>query len=772
MSELFKLQQRIETEFGVRAPLPGGALDYDAIVPAGEAAEALARDEDRPDEDRYPALKPALAGGGLIGSALLLGSGIDASVYMMAGGVALAGIAGVIFILRGWQPKKGADEAGLAIGRDPGESVRDRQWERSEATHLLSTIHDALGDIAVIRDNEGKIVEANSVFCEMTGWLSPRGLTCEAIGIVFENVGQQHRFRVAIDSLHGRKIFDWHDVIVRDGAHGRFMVQSIARDITEETLRNAQAERARKRAEAASRAKSRLLATVSHDIRTPLAGILGMSHLLSQTRLTPEQKNYLAGMRQSGHALVQLVDDLLDFSSIEAGRFQLRPAEERLREIIENVVEMLAHRAHEKDIEIGACVEAGVPGLMTFDAPRLRQVLFNVIGNAVKFTHAGGVSVHARVDGGDVVIAIEDTGPGMSAGELARVFDEYEQAGPNDQRAAGTGLGLAISRRIMEAFGGTLTASSREGAGSRFEIRFPVAGADIAEAARSREGVLAGSAVLVIAPQGPASAALAATVTTLGGACFSVATAEQAELIAARALSGRLDLTDIIVDHRHAAQFHRLLQLQPALAEQKLRRTYLINPEERTGRPINQMDGYDAWLIRPLREKSLIDVLKGRMRGMEVRDAINDNRPVLRDVLPPVEAPEPAGVLIAEDDPVVALLVRSVLERAGHDVRVVNDFGALAQALYDQPHMRNRIEPQLIITDLNMPGGDGFEMLARLRASEEEGRPHRPVLVLTSDTRPEKRRELYAAGADCVMTKPADPRQLMTEVDRLLATRG
>ena len=359
--------------------------------------------------------------------------------------------------------------------------------------------------------------------------------------------------------------------------------------------------------------------------------------------------------------------------------------------------------------------------------------------------------------------------PGMNAREQARVFDEFEQAGTHAQRAGGAGLGLAISRRIMEEHGGSLTLSSIPGTGSTFQIRFPALGCDLSTASLARKDVLGMSRVLVMAPAGPASAALSATIRTLGGSCERAETLEGAQAAAVKALSMGLPLTDIIVDHRHAAQFRRLLAHIPSLEQQQLRKTYLINPEARNGRQINQMDGYDAWLIRPLREKSLVEVLRGRMKGMEVRDAFNDNRPMLREVPALRDRPAEGGVLLAEDDPVNAFMVRSVLERAGHTVRVVDDFGALAVTLFDAP-AGARITPELIISDLNMPGGDGLSMLERLRQHErQEGVKPVPVIILTSDTQPDMRRKLLSAGASAVLSKPADPKALTAEIDRLLS---
>lgn len=755
MSDLSNLKKRIETEFSA----PARTLDNrDVTQPVSTSAA------DHPSMiDRYRKLMPMMACLAVLSSAMLLVLGIDRGIYLLPAVLAFAGLSGAALLLSDWrQAARRAAERTQATE----ESAGDSRWERSETSQLLSTIHDALGDIALIREPGGRIVQANAVFCRVTGWLRPEHLTCAEIGIEFEPAGQPHRFLVRIATDEGVQVFDWHDVVAREPSSGRFMLHSIARDITREHARAQESEDARRRAEQASHAKSQLLATVSHEIRTPLSGILGMSHLITKTRLTSEQKNYLAGMRQSGHALVQLVEDLLDFSSIEAGRFQLRPTQEPLRETIESVVEMLSHRAHEKGIEIGATVDAALPALMEFDAARLRQVLFNVIGNAVKFTQTGGVLVEASLDGREVVVRVDDSGPGMTAEEQSRIFDEFEQAGANQQRAGGSGLGLAISRRIMEAFGGALTVSSVPGNGSTFEIRFPAVGCELSPTGEVRSSFLAKSSVLVLAPRGPAADALAKTIVTLGGTCDVVETLEAARIVIRRRNATGVPISDIIVDHRQAAEFRRLMTAMPELEGKAPRKTYLVNPEERSVRPINQMDGYHAWLIRPLREKSLVAVLQGRMKGMEVRDAINDNRPVLRDVPPAEERPVAAkGILLAEDDPINAFMVRAMLEKAGHTVHVVGDHGALGSALFDAK-MRADFVPELLITDLNMPAGDCLETLKRLRDGDRDHAV--PAIVLTSDMRAETRERLLLAGASTVLAKPADPKTLTLEISRLL----
>jgi len=750
MSEPVKLQNRLKAEFA-EAPRrsAGSRPETDAATDALKIDHAVRP----PEAEGLKTVRNLIAGIGMLLAVLVVATGIAAGFYITAIALGLAGVAGAAFLLSTHRPLAGI------------EADRDRSWERSETSQILSAIHDVLGDIIVMRTLDGRILSANAVLGELTGRSDVDGKTCEALGLTFRSQASAHRYDVDVEGPAGKRIYSWHDVTVRDPASGELVVHSIARDVTEERRAEGERERARERAEEASAAKSRLLATVSHEIRTPLSGILGMSHLIGQTRLTAEQKNYLAGMRQSGHALVQLVDDLLDFSTIEAGRFQLRPSEEPVRPMLESVVEMLSHRAHEKGIEIGSFVSPDVPGLLLYDAPRLRQVLYNVVGNAVKFTHTGGVFLETTLDHGAVVIRVTDTGPGMNAEEQARIFQEFEQTGSTAQRSGGTGLGLAISARILSEAGGGLTLESTPGRGSTFTIRMPVDLLQKASNSAARRGVLKGSLVFLLAPAGPASRALVRTIDALGGKCHLATSFDEAHDL----VQGLADLTDIIVDNRLAGVFRRELADLAFFRESRARRIYLVNPEERSGRAIGNGEGYDSWLIRPLRERSLVEVLRGRMKGIEVRDAINDNRPILKDL--PAATSEPVKtktggmrVLLAEDDPVNAMLVRSVLERAGHTVRHVPDYPALVSALAGATDA-GPFAADLILTDLGMPGGDGKAMIARI-VQREYGNARLPVIVLTADSRAGLRAELLSVGADAVLAKPADPAALIAEIGR------
>jgi signal transduction histidine kinase/CheY-like chemotaxis protein len=735
MQSLAQLQERLSAAFG------GAAVRAYRGRAAGELSSPAAF------RFQHPPLFHWLGGSGLLAAILLLLLSYWGGPLMTGLGLiliaAIAGLVGVVF--------RGAGRAG---GRGP------QTPERADATGLLGTVHDVLGDIVVTRMMDRRIIGANETFRQLTGRAKPEGQTCEEIGLAFRPGPQPHRYDVEISTPAGQRIFLWHDVVTRDPANGRLLLQSIARDVTEERLAAESREEARQKAEYNSAAKSRLLATVSHEIRTPLSGILGMAHLISETKLTQEQQNYLTSIRQSGHALTQLVEDLLDFSTIEVGRFQLRPRSESLRKLVESVVEMLAHRAHEKGIEIGATVSCDVPELMSFDPARLRQVLFNVIGNAVKFTQVGGVFIRISRAAGELLISVTDTGPGMTAEEQARIFGEFEQGGSLAQKSNGTGLGLAISARIMREFGGSLSVASEKGKGSQFTIRFPVEFAE--EDTATRNALLAGNSIVLLAPAGAARTAIAETITTLGGRCHLVATGEAArESLLSLARSGDRP-TDIIVDHRMSEEFSLHIADRTEIAALGLRKVLLVNPEERNS---YSLDLFDAWLIRPLREQSLIDVLRGRMRGMEKRDALNDNQPGIGlSVAERAATGDGLSILLGEDDPINAMLVRVMLEKGGHSVRHVEDFESLLDsALGDD-------RPDIIISDLSMPGGNGSDMLGRLRGHERrlDLQPV-PVIVLTADKSDESRRQVLLNGANRVMVKPVDPVRLLTEVQAVVA---
>ncbi len=240
-------------------------------------------------------------------------------------------------------------------------------------------------------------------------------------------------------------------------------MQSVGRDVTDRVEAERALAEARDQAEAPSRAKSRFLAIVSHEICTSLNGILGMADLLRDTALSPEQTTYVNAVKTSGETLLSLIEEILDFSKIEAGRLDLSARPFALAGFVEEIVELLGPRAQAKGLEICCYVDERLPGSVIGDAARLRQVLFNLAGNAIKFTECGGVSIVVEPDAApnEILIAVRDTGIGISAKDQARIFLEFEQAeGGAARKFGGTGLGLTISKKILESMNGSITVES------------------------------------------------------------------------------------------------------------------------------------------------------------------------------------------------------------------------------------------------------------------------------------------------------------------------
>src|SRR5262249_6999946 len=392
--------------------------------------------------------------------------------------IVLAALAGGAFGLAGLLVARNRGlERELRALRGRAEELADRNWELKESQERARGFLEAQGDLIVRRDGHGRITYANDAFC------APAGRARDAlIGTTYQpEVIEQGATALAGDGTrsHDQKIataegarwIAWREVTVRTGQGAE--VQSVGRDVTD----RAQAERAlagaRDQAEAASRAKSRFLAMVSHEIRTPLNGILGMSDLLLDTALTPEQLTYVRAVKSSGATLLALIEQILDFSKIEAGRLDLEAQPFDLHALVEETVELIAPRAQAKDLAVASYVADDVPRQVVGDAARLRQVLLNLAGNAVKFTDQGGLSIvverGARLD--EIIIAVRDTGIGIAPAEQERIFHEFEQADRSAARTfLGTGLGLAISRRIIERMAGEIGVESAPGAGATFRV--------------------------------------------------------------------------------------------------------------------------------------------------------------------------------------------------------------------------------------------------------------------------------------------------------------
>ena len=381
----------------------------------------------------------------------------SASVFLFA--LACLGLATMSFRLRLMRRK-------LRRIAQHSEALVDRNWELQEAEQRVRSLFEAQGDLIVLRDADGahhlrqrRLLRTGAAAARATliGSRFSFDVLEQGDTALEANGTRVHDQKIATPS--GPRWIAWREGFVRNDAGKPAEMQSVGRDVTDRTESERALAEARDQANAASRAKSRFLAMTSHEIRTPLNGIIGMSGLLMDTPLTPEQMTYARAVKTSGDALLSLIEELLDYSKIEAGKIDLEHRPFALPTLIENITELLAPRAQAKGIEIAAYVDERLPMEVVGDAARLRQVLLNLAGNAIKFTATGGVAliVEPGIWPGEISFLMRDTGIGISPEARERIFREFEQADEAIARSyGGTGLGFSISERIVKRMGGRI----------------------------------------------------------------------------------------------------------------------------------------------------------------------------------------------------------------------------------------------------------------------------------------------------------------------------
>lgn len=502
---------------------------------------------------------------------------------------------------------------------------------------------------------------------------------------------------------------------------------------------------ARARAEAESAAKSRLLATAGHEIRTPLHGIVGMADLLADTPLTPEQSAYVRAVRTSGTALLGLVDDVLDLTRVEAGRLAPTPEPIDLQALVEDVVELMAPRAHGKGLELASIVAPGLPKRVEADPILLRQVLINLAGNAVKYTATGGVAVEVEpaagpAAAGRIAFRVRDTGVGIAAADAERIFAEFERAAPGtDPRGGGTGLGLAIARSIVERMGGDLRLESRPGEGSVFffDLRLP--------AVESREPAtapLAGRRLALISAGVVEPPLLVRRLHALGA--DAVLVAEPTALDSAE----RFDVVLVDGDDR-AAEHLAVLRAGFAFAPPAV---VLITPTDRARLAEWRRAGFAGHLVKPVRAASLARVVAALGAGEGL------DEPTAATGAPRTAPAGGLDLLLADDNEINALLGRALLENLGHRATVVADGAAAVAAVAEA---RDRGRPFAgVLMDLHMPGMDGFSAIRALRRAEASDDHRLGIVALTADGTAAAAMRARAAGADAVLVKPIERERL------------
>ena len=636
------------------------------------------------------------------------------------------------------------------------EARDDVIWSLEERLANANELVDAQGDLVLREDAEGRVTHASAAVCALLG---KKAADIAGQPLAIRVIAQGERATLAdgsisydqeIETKEGPHWIAWKEAAVRDELGRIKELQRVGRDVTQRVAVERALADARTKAEAASRAKSRFLAVVSHEVRTPLNGILGMTGLLLDTPLSPEQRTYAQAVKTSGDALLALIEEILDFSKIEAGRLDLESVPFDLVALVTVVIELLALHAQEKGIEIAVDFDDRLARRVTGDAARLRQVLLNLAGNAVKFTDRGGVAlVVEREDGDRVRFWVSDTGPGIGPEAQERVFKEFEQAGsPLARRHGGTGLGLAIASRIVERMGGQieLESSDTDGSNFTFVIELPA----VFESALAPEAPDLGGQEILVASPSPVVGPL--LVRRLNAWHAKVVIAPEAAV--AKAILPERSWSAVLVDRAFGAQ--ATAELARLAVEHAGRRYVLVAPSERAELEELRAAGFDGYFVKPVRAASLA-------ARLTAQDAAP---PLVPEAEAEADAATPAGgrlaVLVAEDNDINALLAQALLARLGHAPTVVSD-GLSAVTTVATAHAIGA-PYDLVLMDLHLPGVDGLEATRKIRALGADEGGDIPVIALTANAAGEYREACREAGMDGFVVKPIDRDRLQEAI--------
>ncbi len=732
------------------------------------------------------------------------GSGANAKRILIAAGILAAAVLAAYFLLKhvvfvhlAAGPSALIVLAVLALFAWPGyvlfrrdaivaQARRAEQSTNQTELRMLRAVIDSLPDLIYIKDTQSRFLLANrTIRTYMTG--SPDGTLLGLNDSSFfpEELARGFRDDEQAVMQSGEPMVSQAErvqdkegkdrwllttkVPFRDQDGGIIGIIGIGRDITAQKQSEAETIKARIQAEAASRAKSEFLANMSHEIRTPLNGVIGMTDLALDTDLTAEQRDCLETVKLSADSLLNVINDILDFSKIEAGKIDLESIEFDARECIEATLRTLVLRAEEKELELLCDIAPELPTIIRGDPTRLRQILFNLVGNAIKFTSEGQVALTAEVErqeGGDRILhfTVADSGIGIPKDKQTLIFDAFAQADASTTREfGGTGLGLTITSRLVAMMGGRIWVNSEPSKGSEFHFTARVGVGDTLASQLPvglPEGMLRGARVLVVDDNQTNRRILDRLLTRWGMRVVCVESGLKAlvELNSARASGNpyQLILTDMHMPNMDGFTLVEQIRGTPDLAAATI---MMLSSSGRRGDMARcQKLGLSASLTKPVRQNELRDAI---VRALDRRRAQPDAAGV---PAPGVErrAAVPGTtleILLAEDNAVNQRLAARMLEKRGHRVTMVNNGREAVELLEHSSY-------DLVLMDVQMPLLDGIVATTLVREREKGTGIHQPIVALTAYAVKGDEDRCLAAGMDGYLAKPIRPEEL----DALLQT--